>query len=225
MNWNQALALEMIFPQMSCNLIIVGEDKESLPFCYEDSITLQQVDTEQIIATIEFQALNPLEPLHHIGFIEISFRERGMLYYAFIDLLDLTFQRTTCILTLSIPQELRMFQNQGVNRIELSSSTSLSCKVISQSKPSVHEGITFSGLIHDITANGLSFITATRIFYPLLLELTFVLPKHPQQYVLQSEIIRVSMHDLDSYWITVEFRNISERNTQLIDDYCSRPSL
>lgn len=64
MNWNQALSFEMVVPRMSCNLIIVGETKEGMPFCYEDSFVLQKVEEQQLVATMEFHTMNPLEKLH-----------------------------------------------------------------------------------------------------------------------------------------------------------------
>jgi c-di-GMP-binding flagellar brake protein YcgR len=225
MNWDQALALEMVVPQMNCSLMIVGETKEGLPFCYEDNSTLQEIHTEQLILTIEFHALNPLEKLHHICFIEISFRERGILYYAFVELLHLSVERTVCLLTLSVPQKLGMFQNRRATRIHLPVQTPLTCRVVGVRKTSSHQGIAISGYIQDISAGGLSFITDTRIFYPLFLELSFVLPDDPQTYVLHGEIVRVAHYSSDSYRIAVEFHNTPEHITQLIDAYCSRPTV
>jgi hypothetical protein len=221
MNWNKALALGIIAPQMSCNLIIVGETKDGLPFCYEDSFTLLKADEQQLVASMEFYSMHPLEKLHHVCFIEISFRERGVLYYAFADLLNLETKRSMCTLTLSPPQELNLFQNRRYNRIHLSSRTPLTCRIVGLRKLSTHQGIAFSGQIQDISAGGLAFITNTRIFYPLFLELSFMLPDHPHKFVVQGEIVRVTNYSSDSYRIAVEFRNMPESFTHQINEYCS----
>ncbi|WP_240419190.1 PilZ domain-containing protein [Paenibacillus periandrae] len=225
MNWDQALALEIVVPNMSISLIIVGKTKEGLPFCYEDNFTLQQVNTEQLVATIEFHTWNPLEQLQDIGFIEISFRERGILYYAFVELLHQSVSQAVCSLTLSAPHEFRTFQNRRANRIQLDTRTPLTCRVIGVRKTASYQGEAFSGFIHDISAGGLSFVTNTRIFYPLFLELSFTLPDDPHAYVLHGEIVRVSNYAHDSYRFAVEFRNIPEATAQLINEYCSRPQL
>ncbi|OXM87654.1 flagellar brake protein [Paenibacillus rigui] len=225
MNWNQALALEMVAPRMSCSLIIVGETKEGTPFCYEDQFTLQKLDEEQMVASLEFHTMNPLEKLHHVCFIEFSFRERGILYYAFVDLLQLENKRNIIYLKLSAPQELSMFQNRRFQRLHLSSRTPLTCRIIGIRKSSTHQGIAFTGHIQDISAGGLSFITNTRIFYPLYLELSFVLPDHPHKFVVHGEIIRVAHFSSDSYRIAVEFRNMPESLTHQIDEYCSRSTV
>jgi len=220
MNWNKALALGIVAPDMGCSLIIVGETKDGLPFCYEDTFSLLKADGQQLIAAIEYHSIHPLEKLHHVCFIEISFRERGILYYAFVDLLDLNTRRNMCTLTLSPPQELSMFQNRRFNRIHLPSRTPLTCRIIGIRKMSTHQGIVFSGQIHDISAGGLSFITNTRIFYPLFLELTFMLPEHSHTYTVHGEIVRVSNYSSDSYKIAVEFRNMPENVIHQIDEYC-----
>ncbi|WP_028549503.1 flagellar brake protein [Paenibacillus sp. UNC451MF] len=222
MNWNQALSFEMIVPRMSCNLIIVGETKEGMPFCYEDSFVMQKVDEQQMVATMEFHTMNPLEKLHHVCFIEFSFRERGILYYAFVDLLHVETKRNVCSLTLSAPQDLSTFQNRRFQRIHLPVRTPLTCRIIGVRKASTHQGIAFSGQIQDISAGGLSFITNTRIFYPLFLELSFVLPDHPNKFVINGEIVRVTHFSNDSYRIAVEFRDVPESLTHQIDEYCSR---
>jgi c-di-GMP-binding flagellar brake protein YcgR len=225
MNWNKALALEMVVGRMDCSLMIVGETKEGSPFCYEDNFTLQEVNADQLVVTSEFQESNPLEKLHHVCFIEVSFQERGTLYYAFVDLLHLSTERNKCTMILSSPQDLSTFQNRRFNRILLASSTPLTCKIIGIRKSSTHQGAAFMGQIQDISAGGLSFVTNTRIFYPLFLELNFVLPNHPHPYVVQGEISRVSHISSDSYRIAVEFRNIPETTTHLIDEYCSRSTV
>jgi c-di-GMP-binding flagellar brake protein YcgR len=222
MNWDKALSLELVVPQMSCSLIIVGESKEGLPFCYENSFTLQKVDSEQWVVSLEFQALNPLENLHRVGFIEVSFRERGILYYAFVDLVQLSTDSRVCTMTLSTPPELSTFQNRRFNRIDLASPAPLICRIVGVHKSSTHQGIIFSGFIHDISAGGLSFVTQTRTFYPLFLELSFTLPDHPHTYIVNGEISRVSQIDSNTYRVAAEFRNMSETITHLIDDYCSR---
>ncbi|SFK80042.1 PilZ domain-containing protein [Paenibacillus sp. 1_12] len=225
MKWDQALALEIVVPKMSLSLIIVGKTKEGLPFFFEDNFILQKVNAEQMVTTIEFQTRNPLEDLHDIGFIEISFRERGILYYAFVEMLQLSATQTVCSLTLSVPHEFRTFENRRANRIQLDVPTSLTCRVIGVRKTASYQGEAFFGLIHDISAGGLSFVTNTRIFYPLLLELSFVLPNDPHTYILHGEIVRVTNCADDSYRLAVEFRNIPESTAQLLYEYCSQSPL
>jgi c-di-GMP-binding flagellar brake protein YcgR len=224
MNWDKALAMEMIMPQMCCSLIIVGETKEGMPFCYEGNFTLQKVNAAQLEVTLELQTMNPLEQLQQVCFIEVSFRERGVLYYAFVNLLHLSTEHNVCTMTMSSPQELNTFQNRRFTRIRLPDYTPLTCKIVGTRMSSTHEGITYTGHILDLSAGGLSFVTNTRIFYPLFLELSFILPGHPHQYVVQGEISRVSQFNSDSYRIAVEFRNIPEKLIHLIDDYCSQPT-
>lgn len=225
MNWNQALTIEMVAPRMGCSLIIVGETKEGTPFCYEDQFIVQKLDEEQLVVSLEFHTMNPLEKLHHVCFIEFSFRERGILYYAFVDLLQLENKRNIIHLKLSAPQELSTFQNRRFQRIHLPSRTPLTCRIVGIRKSSTHQGIAFTGHIQDISAGGLSFITNTRIFYPLYLELNFVLPDHPHKFVVHGEIVRVANFSNDSYRIAVEFRNMPESLTHQIDEYCSRSTV
>jgi hypothetical protein len=221
MNWNHALSRELVAPRMHCSLIIVGETKEGLPFCYEDTFALQEVHREQLVTTLEFSAINPLEKLHHVSFIEFSFRDRGILYYAFVDLIRMESKRNICSLTLSAPEELNLYQNRRYSRLTLPVRTPLTCRIVGVRRNSTHQGVAFAGQILDIAGGGLSFITSTRLFYPLYLELSFVLPDLPDKFVLKGEIVRVSHFSSDSYRIAVEFRDVSEQVMNQIDDYCS----
>lgn len=221
MNWNHALSRELIAPRMNCSLIIVGETKEGLPFCYEDTFSLKEADADQLVATLEFPAINPLEKLQHVSFIEFSFRDRGILYYAFIDLIRLETKRNICSLTLTAPPELNLFQNRRFSRLTLPVRTPLTCRIVGVRRNSTHQGVAFAGQILDIAGGGLSFITSTRLFYPLYLELSFVLPDLPHKFVIQGEIVRVSHFSSDSYRIAVEFREVPDHVLNQIDDYCS----
>ncbi|WP_243633221.1 flagellar brake protein [Paenibacillus xerothermodurans] len=207
---------------MNCSLIIVGETKGGLPFCYEDNFVLQTVDENQMVVSLEFPAASPFEGLQHVCFIEVSFRERGFLYYGFVDLLHTEIEDNVCWLTLAPPQQLKMFQNRRFNRIQLPSPAPLSCRISGVGSAAAGEGITFSGEIKDISAGGLSFTTLSRIFYPLYLELSFVLPGHPHTFMVHAEVVRVSQLDTGVYRVAVEFRNVPESLTHTIDGYCTR---
>jgi c-di-GMP-binding flagellar brake protein YcgR len=222
MNWTQAIALEIVVPLMNCSLIIVGETKDGLPFCYEDNFTLQTVDNDQMKVTLEFTSIHPLEKLHHVCFIEASFRERGVIHYAFLELISMDTKGNICTLTLTSPKELNVFQNRRFNRIHLTDQTLVTCRIVGVRKTSTHQGVAFSGQIQDISGGGLSFITNTRIFYPLYLELSFVLPGDADTFVVHGEIVRVSHFSMDSYRIAVEFRNLPESMTHQIDEYCTK---
>jgi c-di-GMP-binding flagellar brake protein YcgR len=137
-------------------------------------------------------------------------------------LIHMETKRKVCRLTLTSPQELSMFQNRRFNRIELTTRTPLTCRIVGVRKTSSYQGVEFTGQIQDISGGGLSFITNARIFYPLFMELSFVLPDCPQKFVVNGEIVRVTHFSNDSYRIAVEFRNIPESMTHQIDQYCSK---
>jgi c-di-GMP-binding flagellar brake protein YcgR len=221
MNWNDAIYRDIIRIQSSCQLIIAGETKDGLPFCYEDSFVIQNLNKQQIVLTKQVAIVNPFEPLKQIEFVEISFRDRGVLYYGFVSLIQFDYKNNLFSLTLGVPETLKVFQNRQFNRISLPTSTPISCTIVGVRKEKTHAGTVFSGQMIDISGGGLSFVTTSRLFYPLFLELCFSLPKYPDKFVVQVEIIRVTYFSIDSYRIAVEFRNIPENTLNKLIEFCS----
>ncbi|SDI68552.1 PilZ domain-containing protein [Paenibacillus naphthalenovorans] len=222
MHWNQALACGTVVIPASCRLIIVGETKEGLPFCYEDSFTLSKADGEQMTVTLETMAIHPLEKLHHVYFIEFSFFKRGILYYALVDLLHLETKRCLCTLTLTTPPQLLKAEQRQYKRIVPQVRTPLTCRIIGVRGQRTHQGNAFfTGQILDLSAGGVSFMTSTRLFSPLELELSFVLPGLAQKLTLHAEVIRIAPFGSDAYRVAVRFNQMPESTAIWIEEYCS----
>lgn len=220
MNWNLALSQGMLAPKTVCQLIIVGETKDGLPFCFEHSYTVQHVSATQLTVSLEFQGLNPLEKLDHVSFIDLSCRERGIVYYAFVDLQQYEVKKNVCTLTLSAPDEFRSHQGRRSARINLPARTPVTCRIVGVRKYASHQGVAFHGFMLDVGSGGLSFVTTTRLFYPLFLEMRFLLPGDSEPFTVYGEVVRVSHFSSDSYRVAIELRNLSEAMIQRIDDYC-----
>ncbi|UUZ90250.1 PilZ domain-containing protein [Paenibacillus sp. P25] len=191
MKWRQALEQGSIVPLKSCTLILIGETKEGQPFCYEDRFVIQQTGPDEMTVSLEFPFINPLEKLHHVSFIEFSYREQGMLYYALVDLLELAGKRNVCLLKLTAPKELEKLQRRKFVRVPPPTRTPVTCRIVGVHRPVVQQGVVFSGQILDISCGGMSFISSTRILCPLFLELSFVLPQVEHKITVYGEIVRV----------------------------------
>ncbi|TVY09422.1 PilZ domain-containing protein [Paenibacillus cremeus] len=224
MLWNEALASEQVVPRMSCHLILVGETKEAQPFCFEDDFTVLKVDETGMAVSLEYSSVNPLEKLHHVSFIEFSFRKRGILYYAFVDLLNLEVKRSVCTLTLSSPFELNMKEDRVFTRTTLPARTPVTCRITGARGSLSQQSVAFSGQILDIAGGGLSFITNTRVLCALYLELSFVLPSVNHTFTVYGEVLRVTHFSCDSYRVAVQFRHLPESLFHQIDAYCSSAS-
>lgn len=223
MHWNQALACGLLVIPAGCRLIIVGETKEGLPFCYEDSFTLAKADGGgQMTVTLETMSIHPLEKLHHVYFIEFSFLKQGILYYALVDLLHLETKRCLCTLTLTTPQELLVSEQRKHTRIVPQVRTPLTCRITGVRGQTTNRGNAFfTGQILDVSAGGISFMTSTRVFSPLNLELSFVFPGIAQKFTVYAEVIRVAPFGSDAYRVAAKFRNMPESMAKLIDEYCT----
>lgn len=219
MNWNQVSSQVRIAPKSDCRLIIVGETKDGQPFCYEESFTIQKIGEGEFTLLLEFPGINPLEKLDHVSFIDCSFRDRGILYYASAELLQLEIRKMSAVLTLSLPEEFGTHENRRYQRINLPSRTPVTSRIVGTRKQSTHQGIAFSGQILDISYSGLSFVSPYRLFHPLFLELSFVLPNYPDKLVVFGEIVRVSHFSYDSYRTAVEFAGTPETVLNRIDQY------
>lgn len=221
MNWIQAIHGELLAVKSDLKLIIVGETKDGQPFCLEESVSIQKLNPEDFTVQLEFVGINPLEKLDHVSFIECSFHDRGILYFAFIQLIQLEIKKNGCILTLTAPEEFTRHQSRKYTRMHVPLRTPITARIMGTRGQSILQGIAFTGQILDISAGGLSFIAPYRLFYPLFLELSFLLPNHPDKFVIYGEIVRVANFSNDSYRIAVEFINNSETVINEIDAYCS----
>jgi c-di-GMP-binding flagellar brake protein YcgR len=221
MKWNQALEQDTVIPKAECRLIIVGETKDGQPFCMDEAFRIQKVTQNELIVCLEFQAINPLEKLDHVSFVECSFRDRGICYYAFTRLIQLEIKKNHCLLSLIPPEEINIHQNRQYTRMNLPARVPITARIIGVREQTIHQGSVFYGHMLDISGGGLSFITVYRLFYPLFLELSFVLPEHPERFIVQGEIVRVSNFSNDSYRIAIAFRKTPEDVRSLIDNYCS----
>lgn len=222
MHWNQALACRTVVIPASCRLIIVGETKEGLPFCYEDSFTLAKADGEQITVTLETMSIHPLEKLHHVYFIEFSFFKRGILYYALIDLLHLEAKRCLCTLTLTAPLQLLKAEQRQYKRTVPQVRTPLTCRITGVRGQTTQQGNAFfTGQILDLSAGGVSFMTSTRLFSPLDLEISFVFPELTHKFTLHAKVIRVAPFGSDAYRVAARFNQMPESTASLIEEYCT----
>jgi c-di-GMP-binding flagellar brake protein YcgR len=157
-----------------------------------------------------------------VSFIECSFRERGVLFHAFSQLLRLEIKKSFCLLTLMAPEEINMHQNRQFTRMILPSRTPITARIVGIRGLATHQGIAFAGQMLDISGGGLSFITSYRLFCPLFLELSFVLPNDPEKFTVYGEIVRVSNFSNDSYRIAITFSNTTKAVLNQIDDYCKQ---
>jgi hypothetical protein len=221
MNWNLAVSQGLVAPGSTCRLIVVGETKDGLPFCFEQGYTVRSADAAQLTVGLEFQGLNPLEKLDHVSFIELSCRERGVDYYAFVDLLQYEVKKNVCTLSLSVPDSFRPQQDRRFTRTGLPARTPVTCRIVGVRKDASHTGVAFHGSMLDIGTGGLSFVTTTRLFYPLFLELRFLLPGDPEPFTVYGEVVRVDNFSSDSYRVAVELQSPSEAIMKRIGDYCS----
>ncbi|WP_158289691.1 PilZ domain-containing protein [Paenibacillus flagellatus] len=203
-----------------CRLILVGETKDGQPFCYEDRFTVHKLDAERIVAGLAYHTIHPLEKLHHLGFIELSFLERGMLYYGFADMLSMEMTKQHCLLTLAAPETVRMTQQRKSVRVQLASRIPITCRIVGVRGEMSPQSVVFYGQMIELSAGGVSFVTSTRLFEPLLLELTFVLPSSPEKHHLVCEIVRVTAFGSDSYRVAAEFRDCPPETIEPIDRFC-----
>ncbi|NEW08415.1 PilZ domain-containing protein [Paenibacillus sp. SYP-B3998] len=221
MDWNKALKLELIAPKANCRLIIVGESKDGQPFCYEDHFTIDKISDSSFTVTLELPGMYPFEKLEHVSFIEFSFKDRGILYFSYVELIQLEIKKTHCLLTLTIPEEMQSYQSRQFNRAKVSVRTPITLQIVGIRGLSSHKGVAFSGQLLDISAGGLSFITTSRLIYPLFLELSFILPHYPLPITVYGKIVRVTNFSNESYKAAVEFRHTPETILQEIEKYCS----
>jgi c-di-GMP-binding flagellar brake protein YcgR len=221
MKWNQAIVQDTVTPRSKCRLVIIGENKDGQPFCMEEAFLIQRVGPNEFVVSLEYQGINPLEKLDHVSFIECSFRDRGNHYYAFTQLTQLEIKKNCCLLSLTVPEEIVIHQNRKYTRMNMPARIPITARIIGIREQIIHQGSVFYGQLLDISGGGLSFITVYRLFYPLFLELSFVLPDHPERFAICGEIVRVSNFSNDSYRIAVEFSKMPEDVLRLIDNYCS----
>ncbi|OPH60413.1 hypothetical protein BC351_18140 [Paenibacillus ferrarius] len=221
MDWNKALEMAYIAPHTECHLIVVGECKDGQPFCYEENFTMDKLGESSFTVFLDVSGLFPFDKLEHVSFIEFSFKDHGILYYAYVDLLQLEVKKTICYLTLSIPEEIHQHQKRQYNRAKLSLRTPITLQIVGIRGLSARKGVAFSGQLLDISAGGLSFVTSNRLIYPLFLEFSFILPGFPHPITAYGEIVRVTNFSNDSYRVAAEFRYIPESILQEIDKYCS----
>lgn len=220
MEWNHAIHNQLFVPLANCSLIIVGQTRTGNPFCFENNFIVQNVTAVNLTVQLEFSGENPFQDLQHITFVEVSLREKGILYYAFADLLELNIERSACSIVLKAPQEVMEYENRRNTRISLREPLPLTCKIVGVRRNSTHQGVTFASKILDLSRGGLTFITSTRIFYPIYLQLSFQIPGYPTRFDLLGEIIRVNPFGGDGYRVAVEFREIPENISNLIDAFC-----
>ncbi|MFD0696003.1 PilZ domain-containing protein [Paenibacillus sp. GCM10027628] len=222
MDWNKALELELIAPKADCGLIIVGESKDGQPFCCEESFKIEQIGDSSFVVLLELSGLYPLDKLELVSFIEFSFKDRGLLYFTYVDLIGLELKKTCCLLTLSIPDEIFTQQKRLFNRSRLSVRTPVTLRIVGIRRQSAHKGVAFAGQLLDISAGGLSFVTTNRLFCPLFLEFSFILPHFPQPITVFGQIVRVTNIGHDAYRVAAEFRDTPETILNEIEKYCSK---
>ncbi|MBA2940582.1 PilZ domain-containing protein [Paenibacillus sp. CGMCC 1.16610] len=221
MDWNKALELAYIAPNSDCHLIVVGESKDGQPFCYEDNFYIDKIGEDSFTVCLELVGVFPFDKLEHVSFIEFSFKDRGILYYTHVELLQLELKKAICYLTLSIPEEILQHQNRQHNRAKISLRTPITLQIVGIRGLSARKGVAFSGQLLDISAGGLSFVTTNRLFYPLFLEFSFLLSGFPHPITAYGEIIRVTNFSNDSYRVAAKFRHTPESILQEIDKYCT----
>lgn len=221
MDWNKALELAYIAPNSDCHLIVVGESKDGQPFCYEDNFCIDKIGEDSFTVCLELSGVFPFDKLEHVSFIEFSFKDRGILYYTHVELLQLELKKAICYLTLSIPEEIQQHQNRQHNRAKISLRTPITLQIVGIRGLSARKGVAFSGQLLDISAGGLSFVTTNRLFYPLFLEFSFLLSGFPHPITAYGEIVRVTNFSNDSYRVAAKFRHTPESILQEIDKYCT----
>ncbi|WP_188177288.1 PilZ domain-containing protein [Paenibacillus sedimenti] len=222
MDWNKALELELIAPKTDCRLIIVGESKDGQPFCCEENFKIEQIGDSSFIVFLELSGLYPFDKLEHVSFIEFSFKDHGLLYFTYVDLIALELKKTCCLLTLSIPDEIHTRQRRRFNRSKLSIRTPVTLQIVGIRGQSIRKGVAFAGQLLDISGGGLSFITTNRLFYRLFLEFSFILPHFPHPITVYGEIVRVTNIGHDAYRVAAEFRHTPETILNEIEKYCSK---
>lgn len=210
-----------IAPNSACHLMIVGECKDGQPFCFEDDFIIDRIGEQSFTVCLELCGLFPFDKLEHVSFIEFSFRDRGILYYTYVDLLQLELKKSGCNLTLSIPEEIQHHQRRQHQRAKLFLRTPITLQIVGIRGVSARKGAAFSGQLLDISSGGLSFLTTNRLIHPLFLELSFILPGLPGPITAYGEIIRVANFSNDSYRVAAEFRHTPESILQEIDKYCT----
>lgn len=220
MEWEQALTQGSVAPHNRCSLIFIGETKEGQPFCYEDSFRIEKADLQELTLSMEYPSIHPLEKLHHVHFVEFSFKEQGMLYYALIDLLQLEAKRNVCTLKLTAPKALSMKQHRRYSRVCPPTRTPVTCRIVGVRGPTTHRGIVFSGQMLDVSAGGISFLSSTRILCPLFLEISFLLPGVEHKITVYGEVIRVELFGSDAYRVAVRFDHPPESVVKGIDEFC-----
>jgi hypothetical protein len=221
MYWSQALRDQIIARNMLSSLIIVGETADGLPFCYEDRFKLVEATEHQLTLRLEYGRTNPLEKLSRVQFIEYSFRNSGILYYACTELLHHAVQGNACVLTLAAPDKLQQHQNRRFERIILQEKVPVECRIVGIRRTLLREGARFQGDLLEISGGGLSFITSFRLLYPLFIRISFQPAGLGAPFDMLAEVMRVTPFGSDSYRVAAEFRSTPEDQLARMADYCA----
>jgi len=220
MKWARVLEAGLLECGSECRLIVVGETKDGQPFCYEDRFTVQKIGPDTLVAGLAYHTIHPLEKLHHIGFVELSFRHRGMLYYTFVDFVQLESTKQQCVLTLSAPDTVQVGERRSAPRIPLPSRIPITCRIVGVRGEKSPQTVVFHGQMIELSAGGVAFITTARLIEALLLELTFLLPPSSDMLTVTCEVVRVGPFGSDSYRIAAKIVSCPSETADRLHRYC-----
>ncbi|GIQ69950.1 PilZ domain-containing protein [Xylanibacillus composti] len=212
---------EHIFRQQSnCQLIIVGKDDQGEALCYEDQFQIVESRPCQITVSLPIEDEHPLKTICTIEFVELSIRDRGVPYFAFVNVIDQACTDRTFTAMLEVPVHLHSSENRKFIRIDFPTVLPITCSIVGVRGRSTHHGVPFEADMIDVCGGGLSFLTKKRLFSPLYLKIRVDLPGFAAPFDVYGDIARISPYRQDYYRIAVTFKEVDEGLVQRIDDYC-----
>lgn len=224
MNYTQTSAVQIFQRKTNCQLIIVGKDQQGDAFCYENQFQITESKPSQIQVSLTMDEANPLRALRSIEFVELSIRDRGVPYFAFVTVLGIEQSKQVFTLTLEVPDYLNSNENRKFIRIDFPKTLPITCSIVGVRGKSTHEGVPFDAALIDVCGGGLSFLTNKRLFFPLFLKIRVALPGFTTPFEVFGDIARISPYRQQAYRIAVEFRDVDEALVSRIDAYCRQHS-
>lgn len=212
---------EQIFRQQAdCQLIIVGKDGKGEALCYEDQFQIVESRPTQITVSLLLEDGHPLRTIHTIEFVELSIRDHGLPYFAFVNVIEQACTEDTFTAVLEVPVHLHSSENRKFIRIDFPTVLPIMCSIVGVRGRMTHQGVPFEAEMIDVCGGGLSFLTKKRLFSPLYLKIKVDLPGFPAPFEVFGDIARISPYRQDYYRIAVTFNDVDDLLVKEIDDYC-----
>jgi c-di-GMP-binding flagellar brake protein YcgR len=163
---------------------------------------------------------NPLSNLSLAHFVELSIRDRGVPFFAYVTIINKEYVGNRYLLTLSVPAQMVGKDSRNFKRIRFPDGLPITCSIVGVRGNLVTHGRSFSSDMIDICGGGISFVTSTNIFHPLYLLTQFTLPNSSDVYEIHGEVARITPFKQNMKRVSLSFSDATESDIRKIDDYC-----